>query len=177
MCSDLECGICYLVFNAGLRCPRRLRCGHSFCENCLQILARPQNHNQNHRTETDPTRAIVCPLCRYTTPIPGVGGVRAALRVDECVLEQLVETRVLFLDPEGDSGDEQDQCQDQDQEGPDPQSSSEDGDSSAVTSGGRIRRSWIRVWRKISGKSARRGRMDVTSDDMRNFALMAAYMF
>lgn len=134
MYSDLECGVCYRIFNAGRRCPRELRCRHSFCESCLLALSRPPAD-----------RSIVCPLCRHATSIPEDGRLRAELRVDEGVLERLLAAGLL------------DRAEDKTEEGEEvtlPESPAEDSDSLAASRGGRLRRSWKKVWRKISGKNS-----------------------
>ncbi|XP_072015082.1 E3 ubiquitin-protein ligase TRIM45-like [Amphiura filiformis] len=55
-----NCGICLERF----RNPRRLRCHHCFCEECLEDWI-------SHNTET--TAEIICPRCKKTTPIPSEG--------------------------------------------------------------------------------------------------------
>ncbi|XP_041821430.1 E3 ubiquitin-protein ligase-like [Chelmon rostratus] len=172
MYSELECGICYRTYNAGRRCPRELQCKHSFCESCLLALSRPLGPDEA-RLGAD--RSIVCPLCRHTTSISGEGKVRAELRVDECVLERLLATGLLDQEedePEGDS------CEDS--EGATrPETTADESDSSAGSRGGRLRLSLRKVWRTISGKSSRQrgGENCVTSDDIRNLAMMSCYMF
>ncbi|XP_073331179.1 RING finger protein 227 isoform X2 [Pagrus major] len=173
MYSELECGICYRTFNAGRRCPRELQCKHSFCESCLLALSRPLGSGED--------ASIDCPLCRHTTSISGEGKIRAELRVDECVLERLLAAGVLDQeDPEEEEeeGDVQDGCDDS-EEGQLPESAAEESDSSAGSRGGRLRRSCRKVWQKISGKSSRPrgGENCLTSDDMRNLAMMSCFMF
>ena len=62
--DELQCAIC----NDQLKKPKYLQCHHSFCEECLQQLAKtPTGRRQ---------RDIVCPLCREKSRIPrkGVAG-------------------------------------------------------------------------------------------------------
>lgn len=54
-------------------------------------------------------------------------------------------------DEEEEEGGEVPECK-----GEVPESEAEDSESSAGLRGGRLRRSWRKVWNKISGKSARR---------------------
>lgn len=149
MYSELECGVCYRAYNAGRRCPRELRCKHSFCESCLRSLSRPPGPDEA-RPGAD--RSIVCPLCRHTTSIPEDGKIRAELRVDECVLERLLA--VGMLDEDEDELEEEVVCGD-DEEPTLPESPAEESESIAVSRSGRFRRSWSKVWKKISGNGAR----------------------
>ncbi|KAM9335407.1 RING finger protein 227 [Symphorus nematophorus] len=180
MYSELECGICCWTYNAGRRCPRELQCKHSFCESCLVALSRTQRGSEEARPTAD-TPTIVCPLCRHTTSISGEGRVRAELRVDESVLERLLAAGVLDREEdepeeeeEQDAGQVQDGCGDSEQ-GSAADSPAEDSDSLDGTRRGKIWRSCGKVWRKICGKKRRENFM--TNDDMRNFAMMACYMF
>lgn len=168
-----------LTYNAGRRCPRELRCKHTFCESCLLALSRDVAHTEAHR---GPDRAIVCPLCRHTTSISAEERIRAELRVDEGAMEQLLVTGVL-LEPE-----EEEEEEEPDEDSPDAveeetpsESSAEDSDLSEDNSRGRLRRAMRKVWKKISGKNARQtggdNLTDMSSEDMRSFALMACYMF
>ncbi|XP_071315824.1 RING finger protein 223 isoform X2 [Trachinotus anak] len=186
MYSDLECGICYRTYNASRRCPRELHCRHSFCESCLLALSRTPGSDEG-RPGAD--RLIVCPLCRQTTSISGERKMRAELRVDESALERLVASGVHDQEEEEEEEEEdpevevdgqfQGGCEDDDEGATLPETPAEQSDSSAVSSGGRLRRSWIKVWRKISGKSSRQsgGQNCMTSDDLRNLAMMSCYMF
>ncbi|KAM8897448.1 uncharacterized protein AB9W97_008845 [Spinachia spinachia] len=172
MASEHECGVCYRAFNAARRCPRELHCKHSFCESCLRALTRPRGAQ----------RLIVCPLCRHTTSIRGQGKeVRAELRVDEGVLERMIVSGVLDLEEEegeeeeGPDGRVQHGCQES--RGPRlPENPAEESDFPPGSRGGRLRRGCRSVWRSISGK--RSGREDpISSENMRDLALMAIYMF
>lgn len=144
MYSEFDCGICYRTYNAGRRCPRELQCKHSFCESCLLALLRPQGP-EGGPLEAD--RSIVCPLCRHETSISDAGKVRSELRVDENVLEQLHAAGV--LDQEGgDPEEEEGHVQDANEGGTLHETQAEE-------RGGRLRQSWRKVWRKISGKNSR----------------------
>lgn len=62
------------------------------------------------------------------------------------------------LDREEDPDDEEEK-EEEGREAPDcerevPEAEAEESDSSAGLRGGRLRRSWTKVWRKISGKSS-----------------------
>lgn len=154
MYSELECGVCYRTYNAGRRCPRELQCKHSFCESCLLALSRPLGADEG-RLGAD--RSIVCPLCRHVTSMSEEGSVdlRVKLRVDEFVLERLIAAGV--LDQEGDDPEEEDggHVQDGNEEATLPETPGEESESFAGSRGGGLRRSWRKVWRKISGKSSR----------------------
>ncbi|XP_074517948.1 RING finger protein 227 [Halichoeres trimaculatus] len=178
MYSDLECGICCWTYNTGRRCPRELHCKHSFCESCLLALSRPLQGGPGDEARLGADRSIVCPLCRHTTTIPGEMTVRAELRVDETVLERLLDAGV--LEREDDQGEEEDSVgnsSDGFDRGTPPDTLAEEGDSSPGSRGGRVRRSWTKVWRKISGRNSRRNCQPMTNDDLRDFAMMASYMF
>ncbi|KAM9718000.1 uncharacterized protein ACNS7B_021452 [Menidia menidia] len=174
MCAETECGICYRSYNAGRRCPRELRCRHSFCESCLRAMARPGAHGR-----------IDCPLCRQPTPLSGEEDLRAQLRVDEVALERLMAEGLLDREEE-----EEDEEEDPEEEDPEDrvqtgeggrdvaETQAEEGDSSPAPGGGRFRRSWRKVWSKISGKSAWQGRdACMTNEELRSMAMMSCYMF
>ncbi|KAM4537571.1 uncharacterized protein PAE49_021861 [Odontesthes bonariensis] len=174
MYSELECGICYQTYNAGRRCPRELHCKHSFCESCLRALTRPLAPGEAH---PGADRLIDCPLCRHSTFLSGEVDMRAELRVDESALEQLLAEGVLDREEEEDP-EEDDQVQNCDEEPEVPDTPAEESDSSAGLRGGRLRRSWRKVWRKISGRSSRQGRDEcMTNDELKNMAMMSCYMF
>ncbi|XP_044040730.1 E3 ubiquitin-protein ligase-like [Siniperca chuatsi] len=173
MYTELECGICYLTYNAGRRCPRELHCKHSFCESCLLALSRALGPDE---TRLGSDRSIMCPLCRHTTSISGEGKVGAELRVDECVLKRLLAAGILDQEEEE---EEDGHVQVGNEEATLPETPAEEGDSFPGSRGGRLRRSWSKFWRKICGKSTgQRGRENyMTNDDMRNLAIMSCYMF
>uniref|UniRef100_A0A3Q2Q6T9 Si:ch73-335l21.4 n=1 Tax=Fundulus heteroclitus TaxID=8078 RepID=A0A3Q2Q6T9_FUNHE len=171
MFSEIECGVCYRTYNAARRCPRELHCKHAFCERCLRAMSRQP-------TPAGADRCIACPLCRHVTALSARGSVKSELRVDESALERLVTAGV--LDREEDPEDEAEEEEEEDGEAPEcegevPETEAEENDSSAGRRGGRF---WKKVWRKISGKSAR-GRQDecMTNTELRSLAMMASYMF
>uniref|UniRef100_A0A8C9EKB5 Ring finger protein 224 n=1 Tax=Pavo cristatus TaxID=9049 RepID=A0A8C9EKB5_PAVCR len=59
----LECIICYSSYDLCGRLPRRLYCGHTFCQACLKRLDAVANEQ----------RWIPCPQCRQNTPTPRGG--------------------------------------------------------------------------------------------------------
>ncbi|KAL2297933.1 hypothetical protein Nmel_016889 [Mimus melanotis] len=59
----VECIICYSSYDLGVRLPRRLYCGHTFCQACLKRLDAVANEQ----------RWIPCPQCRQNTPTPRGG--------------------------------------------------------------------------------------------------------
>ncbi|XP_069026226.1 E3 ubiquitin-protein ligase RNF182 [Embiotoca jacksoni] len=59
--EELECKICYCVYNLGGRRPKVLECHHRLCSKCLvKILDLGES----------PPDALVCPFCRYVTRLP-----------------------------------------------------------------------------------------------------------
>ncbi|XP_020837403.2 RING finger protein 224 [Phascolarctos cinereus] len=58
-----DCIICYSSYDLAGRLPRRLYCGHTFCQACVRRLDAPA-HEQ---------RWIPCPQCRQSTPTPRGG--------------------------------------------------------------------------------------------------------
>ncbi|KAM9424912.1 uncharacterized protein KZ484_005745 [Pholidichthys leucotaenia] len=174
--GETECGVCYLTYNGGRRCPRELHCKHSFCESCLLAMSQPlRPGNRAHLTGS---RSIICPLCRQATPISTLEKVRAELRVDESVLERLLEAGLLDQD-EGDDQEVESQVHHHgnlEEEEAHPENSADESDSPAVISGGGLRRSVRKAWLKF-----RRGFQQpngyLTSDDIRDLALMSCHMF
>uniref|UniRef100_A0A8V1AKP9 Ring finger protein 224 n=1 Tax=Gallus gallus TaxID=9031 RepID=A0A8V1AKP9_CHICK len=61
--QKLECIICYSSYDLCGRLPRRLYCGHTFCQACLKRLDAVANEQ----------RWIPCPQCRQNTPTPRGG--------------------------------------------------------------------------------------------------------
>ncbi|XP_032055946.1 RING finger protein 224 [Aythya fuligula] len=59
----VECIICYSSYDLCSRLPRRLYCGHTFCQTCLKRLDTIANEQ----------RWIPCPQCRQNTPTPRGG--------------------------------------------------------------------------------------------------------
>uniref|UniRef100_A0A8D1SN16 RING-type domain-containing protein n=1 Tax=Sus scrofa TaxID=9823 RepID=A0A8D1SN16_PIG len=58
-----RCIICYSAYDLAGHLPRRLYCGHTFCQACVRRLDAPA-HEQ---------RWILCPQCRQSTPTPRGG--------------------------------------------------------------------------------------------------------
>uniref|UniRef100_A0A8B9CNT4 Ring finger protein 224 n=1 Tax=Anser brachyrhynchus TaxID=132585 RepID=A0A8B9CNT4_9AVES len=61
--DEVECIICYSSYDLCGRLPRRLYCGHTFCQTCLKRLDAVANEQ----------RWIPCPQCRQNTPTPRGG--------------------------------------------------------------------------------------------------------
>ncbi|XP_029469377.1 RING finger protein 224 [Rhinatrema bivittatum] len=59
----IDCVICYYSYNLTSRLPRRLYCGHTFCQACIRRLD----------AVTNDQRWIPCPQCRQNTPTPRGG--------------------------------------------------------------------------------------------------------
>ncbi|XP_053138686.1 RING finger protein 224 [Hemicordylus capensis] len=59
----IDCIICYCSYDLSARLPRRLYCGHTFCQACIRRL----------NTVTNEQRWIPCPQCRQNTPTPRGG--------------------------------------------------------------------------------------------------------
>ncbi|KAB5579225.1 hypothetical protein PHYPO_G00192670 [Pangasianodon hypophthalmus] len=157
MLSELECGICYRLFDTARRCPRQLGCKHSFCESCLLTLAA----SRSQEPQSGPQ--IICAFCRHTTPL-NEERVRDNLPVDEDILGRLEEEGVLE-DSASDAEDEEE---------PRTETSSQSKqDSLPRTQRGRVWRSIKRLYKKMKGPD-RRG--CITDAEMRDLALMACYM-
>ncbi|XP_071400552.1 RING finger protein 227 [Centroberyx affinis] len=60
---DLSCIVCFGGYDLGERLPRRLNCGHAFCQACLHRLDIVINEQI----------WIPCPQCRQNTPRPRGG--------------------------------------------------------------------------------------------------------
>ncbi|XP_030636068.1 RING finger protein 227 [Chanos chanos] len=169
MCEDLDCGICYRVYNTGRRCPRLLSCKHSFCESCLITLSR-RAPCHSAKSQTDST--IVCPLCRHATSLTD-GGVKDKLPVDEDVLERMMTSGVLEANSNDNADDEEphndtsDHCS--------VTQTDSDNDTSPTTRRGKVWRSLCRFCDKITGGN-RRGDSCMTDQDVRDLALMSCYM-
>ncbi|KAM6170159.1 RING finger protein 224 [Rhynchocyon petersi] len=58
-----DCVICYSAFDLAGHLPRRLYCGHTFCQACVRRLD----------TSAHEQRWIPCPQCRQSTPTPRGG--------------------------------------------------------------------------------------------------------
>ncbi|XP_047425609.1 RING finger protein 227 [Mugil cephalus] len=61
--QDLVCIVCFGSFDLATRLPRRLHCGHAFCQVCLNRLDTVINEQV----------WIPCPQCRQNTPRPRGG--------------------------------------------------------------------------------------------------------
>ncbi|XP_051552165.1 RING finger protein 224-like [Myxocyprinus asiaticus] len=61
--QKLDCIICYSAYNLRERLPRKLYCGHTFCQACLKRLDTLINEQM----------WIPCPQCRQNTPLPRGG--------------------------------------------------------------------------------------------------------
>ncbi|KAM4611187.1 RING finger protein 224-like [Discoglossus pictus] len=59
----IDCIICFSSYNLSNRLPRRLYCGHTFCQTCIRRLD----------SVTNEQRWIPCPQCRQNTPTPRGG--------------------------------------------------------------------------------------------------------
>lgn len=58
-----DCIVCYSAYDLTGHLPRRLYCGHTFCQACVRRLATPA-----------PEQCWVpCPQCRQSTPVPRGG--------------------------------------------------------------------------------------------------------
>jgi hypothetical protein len=51
--KEVECPMCYDIYDEGLKTPRNLHCGHTVCEDCINIAFRKKKSG------------IVCPICRF----------------------------------------------------------------------------------------------------------------
>ncbi|KAG7464646.1 hypothetical protein MATL_G00167580 [Megalops atlanticus] len=178
MCSELECGICYRVYNTGRRCPRELNCLHTFCERCLVTLSSTSVRDDGGLANPGDI-AIICPLCRYSSTVTGAEGVRQAFRVDEGVLERMLAAGVL-----DDSSAEDSESEDVDTaEGEENAEGIHPIAEESVVPRSRISklcRSVKRFCRKIAANSShtpsRGGSRCMTDADMRDLALMSCYM-
>ncbi|KAL6096392.1 rnf224 [Pungitius sinensis] len=61
--QDLVCIVCFGSYDVATRLPRRLHCGHAFCQACLKRLDTVINEQV----------WIPCPQCRQNTPRPRGG--------------------------------------------------------------------------------------------------------
>lgn len=140
MLSELECGICYRLFDTGRRCPRRLDCKHSFCESCLLTLAVcPSNEPQSGSR-------IICAFCRHITPLLNEEKIRDQLPVDEDILESLVAEGVLEESASHEEADEETRTE---------TTSQAKEDQLPRTQRGRLWRSIKSMYKKIKGPNQR----------------------
>ncbi|KAJ8254778.1 hypothetical protein GJAV_G00197250 [Gymnothorax javanicus] len=172
MCSELECGVCLRLYNAGRRSPRKLSCGHTFCEKCLVTLSRPSTPKTVSRP-ADVT--IVCPLCRCSCSVPAIEGVRQALQLDEGVLGRILAVGEL------DTGSAEDtESEDEDSEDVEKNRGVDGSETPPRTRKGKLWRSMKRFCRRLAGnieqESRRGGSEYITDGDIRDLALMSCYM-
>lgn len=139
MLSELECGICYRLFDTGRRCPRQLDCKHSFCESCLLTLTACRSEDP----QSGPR--IICAFCRHTTPLNDEK-LRDNLPVDEDILNRLKAEGVL----EDSASDGED-----DEESRTDTTGQSKEDHLPRTQRGRLWRSIIRLYKKMKGPSRR----------------------
>ncbi|XP_048369224.1 RING finger protein 224 [Sphaerodactylus townsendi] len=59
----IDCIICYCSYDLSAHLPRRLYCGHTFCQTCIRRL----------NTVANEQWWIPCPQCRQNTPTPRGG--------------------------------------------------------------------------------------------------------
>ncbi|XP_034020381.1 RING finger protein 227 isoform X2 [Thalassophryne amazonica] len=168
MDSDLECGVCYRLYNGGARCPRELSCGHSFCERCLRALCHPAAAADD---ASSPACRIDCPLCRRATSVSQLDNIKKELRLNEDTFERMLAAGVLSEEEE-----EEELQKGSEEEAALTESQAEESDSSPASPRGSFRRSFRRLWKMLTGNSSEQ-RDCVTSDDMRCLAMMANYMF
>ncbi|XP_067825571.1 RING finger protein 225-like [Heptranchias perlo] len=76
---DVECAICFSIYNNIFRAPKVLDCGHTFCLECLARM----------NMKSYVAEAIQCPMCRQLTLVPTDGLPR--LSNDPTVLSCLPE--------------------------------------------------------------------------------------
>ncbi|XP_061094954.1 E3 ubiquitin-protein ligase RNF182-like [Conger conger] len=60
--EELECKICYRLYNLGARRPKVLGCCHRLCAKCLSKMA---------GLVEVPQQSLACPFCRYPTYLTG----------------------------------------------------------------------------------------------------------
>lgn len=61
--SNIDCIVCFETYDLSRRMPRRLYCGHTYCQACILRL----------NTVINKQRWIPCPQCRQSTPTPRGG--------------------------------------------------------------------------------------------------------
>lgn len=76
--------------------------------------------------------------------------------MDECALERVTTAGLLEQNEEDDGPELGDQAQNNEEEATAPGSAAEESESSVGSRGGRLRRSWKKVWRVISGQGQQR---------------------
>ncbi|XP_066538051.1 E3 ubiquitin-protein ligase-like [Hoplias malabaricus] len=155
---ELECGICYGVYNATTRCPRLLSCGHRFCESCLL-----RQGSVVLPAESGTTCGVVCALCRRPTPLQ-VAELRECLPRDLELLQMLTDSGNLPCNASEDEEDEEPETH-----------TSGHGKDQSLPSTRRVRlwRTVKKLCRKIRGQN-RAG--CITDAEVRDLALMSCYM-
>lgn len=91
--EELDCKICYCLYNLGGRRPKMLECCHRLCTKCLvKILDLGES----------PPNAVVCPFCRYITRLPeeAVGNLPDDNNLVQALAVQSTNQRNLQLHPE-----------------------------------------------------------------------------
>lgn len=58
--GDTECPVCFCAYNNGLKTPKLLSCGHTFCLECLARI----------NVTSPELKQISCPVCREITQLP-----------------------------------------------------------------------------------------------------------
>ncbi|XP_069490889.1 RING finger protein 225-like [Ambystoma mexicanum] len=76
--GDAECIICFTAYDGVFKLPKLLRCGHTFCLECLARI----------NVSSEMVTSLNCPICRDTTRLPARRGL-PALDNNQDILEQL----------------------------------------------------------------------------------------
>ena len=63
----MSCSRCEIAFDANVRCPRVMSCGHVFCSSCLQGL---QKHQPSDPTSPSPITTFTCPRDSVQVRVP-----------------------------------------------------------------------------------------------------------
>lgn len=58
--GDTECPVCFCAYNNGLKTPKLLSCGHTFCLECLARI----------NVTSPELKQLSCPVCREITQLP-----------------------------------------------------------------------------------------------------------
>lgn len=76
--TDQDCVICFSPFDNVFKLPKLLKCGHTFCLECLARM----------NVSSDNVSSVTCPFCRHLTPLPSGKGL-PALDNNQAVLSHL----------------------------------------------------------------------------------------
>lgn len=76
--GDTECPVCFCTYNNGLKTPKLLSCGHTFCLECLARI----------NVTSQELKELSCPVCREITQLPH-GRDLPQLGNDQAVFEKL----------------------------------------------------------------------------------------